>query len=282
MIPRSWLFVPADDADRLAKAATRGADALIVDLEDGVAPKSKDIARANLEAFLAGLNDDLEVWVRVSSEPNALESDLAAALHANLAGLVLAKAESPDQLGAVATRLHALPGAPRGLMPLIETAQAAVAMSTIAGCSGVTQLQIGEADLRADLGVTLGDDESELAWVRQQAVVISAASRLLPPVAPVSVEFRDLDAFRISTERLARMGFLGRACIHPAQIAVTHEVFTPTQAQIDDARALVRTADEAASQGQGVFVDSDGRMVDEAIIRSARRVLALLRDETPA
>lgn len=276
MINRSWLFVPADDRDRLHKAASRGADALIIDLEDGVAPDRKAEARGNLRDFLSALTNVGQMWVRVSSDPDALEHDLEAALHENLAGLVLAKAESPDQLLDVAERLHRLPGAHRGLMPLIETAQAVVDMSALARCTGVTQLQIGEADLRADLGVTLGADESELLWVRQQAVVVSAAARVLPPVAPVSVEFRDLEAFRTGTERLARMGFLGRACIHPAQVAVAHEVFTPTPDEVAKAQELLRLADEAARDGLGVFVDADGRMVDEAILRSARRTLSLL------
>jgi len=138
----------------------------------------------------------------------------------------------------------------------------------------VTQLQVGEADLRADLGVTFGPDESELLLVRQRVVIVSSALNLLPPVAPVSVEFRDLDVFRASTQALARMGYVGRACIHPAQIDIAHEVFTPTAEEIDAARRLIAAADAAAAEGRGAFTDDSGRMVDEAVVRQARRTLA--------
>lgn len=273
MIPRSWLYVPADDAQRLAKAATRGADALILDLEDGVAPAQKDSARANLISFLADAPDGVALWVRVTSEPAGLEADLQACLVERLDGIVLAKAEDPAQVADVAGRLTSLPGPARGLMPLIETGRAVFSVADIAAVDGVTQLQVGEADLRADLGVTFGPDESELLLVRQRIVIVSSALDLLPPVAPVSVEFRDLEAFRVGTQRLARMGFIGRACIHPAQIEISHEVFTPTADDIAAAQALVDAASAAAAEGRGAFTDESGRMVDEAIVRQARRVL---------
>lgn len=273
MIPRSWLYVPADDTARLAKAVGRGADALIVDLEDGVAPSAKAAARDNLRAFLADAPP--ATWVRVTSDPTGLELDLAACLDANLAGIVLAKAQDTAQVADVAGRLAALPGPRRGLMPLIETGRAVFSVADIASVPGVTQLQVGEADLRADLGVTFGPDESELVVVRQRVVIVSSALDLLAPVAPVSVEFRDLDAFRAGTQRLARMGYVGRACIHPAQITVAHEVFTPTPDQVAQARALIAAAEQAASEGRGAFTDEHGRMVDEAVVRQARRLVQM-------
>ena len=275
MIPRSWLYVPADDPSRLAKAVGRGADALIIDLEDGVAPSAKKQARENLRSFLNSAPATPAIWVRVTSEPSELQHDLDACLHDRLDGIVLAKAEDSRQIRDVAHHLATLTGESRGLMPLIETAAAVLDLSTIASVPGVTQLQVGEADLRADLGVTFGPDESELLLVRQQVVLVSAARALLPPVAPVSVEFRDLGAFREGTERLARMGFVGRACIHPAQIEVAHDVFTPSPAEAAAARELIIAAETAAKAGKGAFTDQAGRMVDEAVIRSARRTISL-------
>lgn len=276
MIPRSWLYVPADDSNRLAKAVGRGADALIIDLEDGVAPSAKMQARANLREFLNSAPATPAIWVRVTSEPSELQHDLDACLHDRLDGIVLAKAENPRQIREVAHQLASLTGAARGLMPLIETATAVLDLSNIAGVPGVTQLQIGEADLRADLGVTFGPDESELLLVRQQVVLASAARALLPPVAPVSIEFRDLAKFREGTERLARMGFIGRACIHPAQLEVAHDVFTPSEQEAAAARELINAAEAAARAGKGAFTDQAGRMVDEAVIRSARRTISLV------
>lgn len=275
MIPRSWLYVPADDAGRLAKAAGRGADALIIDLEDGVAPSAKDAARKNLASFMDSAPEGVAIWVRVTSDPDGLARDLSVALHPRLNGIVLAKAESVEQLEFVAEKLQALPGEARGLMPLIETGRAVFSVADLASVAGVTQLQVGEADLRADLGVTFGEDESELLLVRQRVIIVTAALGLLPPVAPVSVEFRDLAAFRTSTERLARMGFVGRACIHPAQIDISHEVFTPSAEELTAAKSLIQAAEAAAREGRGAFTDDDGRMVDEAVVRHARRVLQM-------
>ena len=275
MIPRSWLYVPADDAGRLAKAAGRGADALIIDLEDGVAPSAKDAARKNLASFMDSAPEGVAIWVRVTSDPDGLARDLSVALHPRLNGIVLAKAESVEQLEFVAEKLQALPGEARGLMPLIETGRAVFSVADLASVAGVTQLQVGEADLRADLGVTFGEDESELLLVRQRVIIVTAAFGLLPPVAPVSVEFRDLAAFRTSTERLARMGFVGRACIHPAQIDISHEVFTPSAEELTAAKSLIQAAEAAAREGRGAFTDDDGRMVDEAVVRHARRVLQM-------
>lgn len=275
MIPRSWLYVPADDAGRLAKAAGRGADALIIDLEDGVAPSAKDAARKNLASFMDSAPEGVAIWVRVTSDPDGLARDLSVALHPRLNGIVLAKAESVEQLEFVAEKLQALPGEARGLMPLIETGRAVFSVADLASVAGVTQLQVGEADLRADLGVTFGEDESELLLVRQRVIIVAAALGLLPPVAPVSVEFRDLAAFRTSTERLARMGFVGRACIHPAQIDISHEVFTPSAEELTAAKSLIQAAEAAAREGRGAFTDDDGRMVDEAVVRHARRVLQM-------
>jgi len=275
MIPRSWLYVPADDASRLAKAATRGADALIVDLEDGVAPAVKAQARKNLSEFLDSGEFSCALWVRVNSDPQALEEDLQHCIHPRLDGVVAAKAESASVLSDIGQRLELELGTPRGIMPLLETALSILNADEIAAVSGVTQLQVGEADLRADLGVTFGPSEEELLTVRQQVVLVSAALKLLPPVAPVSVEFKDLERFRRGSEALARMGYVGRACIHPAQVAVANEIFTPTPEDLSRARELVSAAENAAASGHGAFLDDQGRMVDEAIVRSARRILQM-------
>ena len=135
------------------------------------------------------------------------------------------------------------------------------------------RLQVGEADLKADTGIEPGDDERELLWVRSQVVLASAAAGIDPPVGPVSTNFRDLDALRASTEAVRRLGYRGRACIHPAQIAVVHEVFTPSPEQVDAAQALIAAYDAAVAAGSGVLIGPDGRMVDEAVVRQARRLV---------
>lgn len=282
MSARSHLYVPGDRPDVLAKALGRGADALIVDLEDAVAVSAKDSARAAVAEWLAGLpaaaDNPVEVWVRVNPGHAALVDVEAVALPA-LAGICLAKAESAAEVAAVAGLLdrleaeRAIATGSIGIAPLLESAAAVLRAAEIAQAPRVRRLQVGEADLKADTGIEPGDDERELLWVRSQVVLASAAAGIDPPVGPVSTNFRDLDALRASTEAVRRLGYRGRACIHPAQIAVVHEVFTPSPEQVDAAQALIAAYDAAVAAGSGVLIGPDGRMVDEAVVRQARRLV---------
>lgn len=283
MIPRSYLYVPGNDPAKLAKATQRGADALIVDLEDAVPADAKDAARAIVAAWLPDADAaSVEIWVRVNPGPLGL-LDVAAVAGAKLRGVMVAKTESVAELAAIdealstAEREQGLVLGSIGVVPLLESASAVLAAQEIARAPRVVRLQVGEADLAADIGLTPSADESEWAAIRSQTVLISAAAGISPPVAPVSTNFRDLEAYAESTRALSRRGFVGRACIHPAQIAVANEIFTPTDEVVGGARELVRLFDDAVSQGVGVIVGPDGRMIDEAVVRQARRVIELAR-----
>ncbi|MEV0973525.1 HpcH/HpaI aldolase/citrate lyase family protein [Microtetraspora glauca] len=275
MSARSHLYVPGDAPEKLAKALTRGADALIVDLEDAVPAAGKDAAREAVAGWLRTADPGpAEIWVRVN--PGDLrEADVRAVATAPaLTGLVLAKVETAEELADVDALLTSLGADRLPVVPLLESAAAVLRAPRIAAAPRVARLQVGEADLRADAGITLGPDERELLWVRSQVVLASAAAGIDPPVGPVSTDFRDLDALRDSTAALARLGYVGRACIHPAQIAVVNEVFTPAAEEVAWAGDLV---DRFEASGSGVLLDSKGRMVDEAIVRQARRVLRRAR-----
>jgi citrate lyase subunit beta/citryl-CoA lyase len=283
---RSHLYVPGDKPEVLAKALDRGADALIVDLEDAVVPASKDAARKIVAEFLAGqpaaADNPVEIWVRTNSGAEALV-DVEAVASPALTGFCVAKTETPDEIGAVAAALDVVEerlGLARGsfaLAPLLESAAAVLSAREIAKAPRVKRLQVGEADLRADVGFTLGDDQRELLFVRSFVVLASAAAGIDPPVGPVDPNFRDLDALRESTLAVQRLGYLGRACIHPGQAAVVNEVFTPDAEAVERARALIEKFDAAVAAGEGVIVDDRGQMVDEAVVRQARRTLALAR-----
>lgn len=291
MIPRSYLYVPGDQPGKLAKAATRGADALILDLEDAVAPHAKDEGRRIVRAFLDGLPVPgasraaaPELWLRINPGVTG-STDIATTWHRALHGVMVAKAESAadlELLDAALTDAERAAGATVGataVVPLLESAAAVFAATAIAAAPRVVRLQVGEADLAAELGLDVaGGGSAVLASVRSTVVLAAAAAGLEPPVAPVSVNFTDLDAFRRSTRDLADMGYLGRACIHPAQIAVANEVFTPDPPSVARAVDLINRFDAAVAAGRGVMVDEDGRMVDEAIVRRARRLLALAED----
>jgi citrate lyase subunit beta/citryl-CoA lyase len=279
-VARSYLYVPGDRQEMLAEAATRGADALILDLEDAVAPACKDWAREAVRAFLHDPPVGPALWARVNPGSAALP-DLDAVIAPTLAGVCLAKAESAIEVTALADALREFEGR-RGIapgtvaiVPLLESASAVTRIDEIAAVPRVSRLQVGEADLMADLGVELGPDERELHWVRSRAVLASAAAGIAPPVASVSANFRDANALRESTLALKRLGYYGRACIHPAQVAVVNDVFTPTAQELARARKTVDGYEAALAASEGVFVDTDGRMVDIAIVRAARRLLEL-------
>lgn len=279
---RSALYVPADRTDMLVRAMSRGADALILDLEDSVGPANKQLARDAVGAFLrtqsAAADTALELWVRVNPSHDGL-ADIASVAAPALTGFVLAKAEDEQDVQAAAhacvdaeSRLG-LPADSLSLCPLLESAGAVLDARAIATASPrVSNLQIGEADLRADLGVSLGADERELLMVRSAVVLASAAAGIAPPIAAVSTDFTNLASFRASTQALQRLGFRGRACIHPAQCLVANEVFTPDPTDVHRAKKLISRYE--ATGANAVFLDDDGRMVDVAVIRAARRLVA--------
>ena len=274
MTVRSALYVPGDQRDKLDKAFLRGADAVIVDLEDAVLPARKEAARESVRGWLASLPSSrpAEVWIRVNSGDDMTTDLRAIGAAPAVTGFVLAKTEGPEQVAAAAAVLDEV-GSQARLSPLIETAGAVLRAASIAQGPRVTGLQIGEVDLCADAGITVGPDEIELLTARAMVVLVSADTGLDPPLGPVSTDFRDLEVLRRTTEALQRLGFVGRACIHPAQVDVVNDVYTPTADQVAQARDVLRRFEEAAG---GVTTDENGRMVDRAVLRRAERLLALL------
>jgi len=277
MRTRSYLYVPANDANRLSKSLSRGADALIVDLEDGVAPTEKDIARENITSFLNSLKSSSEIWVRVNPEKGALELDLEAAVHQNCLGIILAKTTTLDEinnLDLILSRIEKSRSLDNSLQvaALIESAAGVFNAQAIANGPRVSRLQLGEADLRADLGTSGESGSTTIQYARSTLVFASAAANINPPVAAVSTNFKDLDAFRKSSQQFKEWGYFGRSCIHPDQLAIANEVFTLSQQEIESAQDIL---DRLAAAGGGVALDAKGRMIDEAVARIARRTLGI-------
>lgn len=270
-LPRSYLYVPGNLPAKLDGALGRGADAIIADLEDAVPMAEKDAALDAVLAWLGGRRPGgPELWVRLNPGMRRMHEVRAMAAAPGLTGLVLAKTEDASEVAAVAQAAGAL-----RLMPMVETAGALLDARALAAGPRVRQLQIGEVDLAGETGLQVGDDEAELTPYRALVVLGSAAAGIAPPPGPVSREIRDLDRFAASTRRLIRQGFFGRVCIHPAQIEVVHSLMVPTPDQIAEAHETLALLGEAAACGTGVIVDSAGRLVDAAVLHSARAVLAL-------
>ena len=275
-LPRSYLYVPGNAADKLAKALGRGADALLLDLEDAVPIAEKERAREEVAAFLEGQppGGTVELWVRVN--PGGLGRDDVRRLAGipALTGLALAKADAVT-IVRVATLLEELGDRTSHLMPMIETPAAVLDALAIARAPRVQRIQVGEVDLTGDAGITPGPDEVELVGIRTAVVLASAAAGIVPPLGPVSRITADPEALAESTRRVARLGYVGRACIHPAQIPVVHSVFTPEPGQVEEARETLRLLADAEARGSGVALDAQGRLIDPAVVLGARRVLDL-------
>jgi citrate lyase subunit beta/citryl-CoA lyase len=282
MTARSYLYVPGDAPEKLAKASGRGADALIVDLEDAVAPAAKESARDIVSKWLQEREAGRPpTWVRVNANQDLMENDIAAVVHPGLKGIYVPKAEDAGVLEEIARLLDQLETARETsgvlLAPIIETAAGLQAIFDLAAAPRVSHLAIGEGDLAADLGITASDDEREWLPIRIQVVIASAAAGIQPPSGPAFLDIANLEALRASTRRLHQLGFRARSAIHPAQIPVINEVFTPSEAEVAAARRVVELYEDAISRGSGVIADDQGRMIDEPIARAARRVL--LRSE---
>lgn len=259
---RSWLYVPGHREGWVAKARRSGADVVIADLEDAVPPAEKDAAVALVASALRATDDSaVPVWVRM--DPARLQ-DLAPVVEAGAAGIVLPKCGS-DLVREVDAVLAGCTRQVR-LVPLVESAQGLGELDDVLRVERVLRLGMGEADLCADLGLVPGPDRAELAPYRAQVVAASARARAAAPIGSTSIELRDLDSVRSTTHALLRQGFRARTAVHPAQVAVINDVLTPTAEEVARAQEVV---DAAA----GVS-DVDGRMVDEAVARSAREVLS--------
>lgn len=261
-VARSWLFVPGNRPERFAKAMASGADAVILDLEDAVAPADKLAAR---EAVAAWLSPDRPVYLRINApDTEWFASDLDLVGHPGVAGVVLPKAEFAEVLAQVAVRL-----APAAvLLPLVETAFGIARAETLAAQPRVLRLMFGSIDFQLDLGID-GEGE-ELAFFRSKLVLASRLSGAQPPIDGVTTAIRDLDRLQAHTRRARRMGFGGKLCIHPDQVATVNRAFAPS----DDELAWARKVVEAAGAADGGAVAVDGKMVDRPVLLKAQRMIA--------
>jgi citrate lyase subunit beta/citryl-CoA lyase len=278
--PRSYLYVPGDRPDRMASAAGRGADALILDLEDAVPAPAKATAREHVRTFLAGAPVGPQWWVRINAE--SVAEDVAAVVGPGLAGIVLPKADPAllAELDGALSTAEAESGVVRRSVPvlaLIETARGVVVAEQVAAASRVVRMGLGEADLAAELSLQPGPDKEELWPLRSRIVVASAAASILPPVGPVETAIRDSDRLVRTTALLVRQGFRARTAIHPAQVAAVNDAFTPTAEQLSAARDVLDRLAAAQEQSAGVALTADGRFIDEAVARSAREVVGRAR-----
>jgi citrate lyase subunit beta/citryl-CoA lyase len=278
---RSLLFVPGNRPAMIAKARTLGADALILDLEDGVAPDEKEQARRTVaEALETGFPESLVVFLRANGpESGLLDTDLREAFRPRCQGVCLPKCEIPASVLASDARLRIAEdewGTARGrvrLLPMIETAAGVLRAPAIArACPRICALGFGAEDFTANVGLVRSREGTELAWART-AVSLAAHAAGALPIDGIFADFRDEAGLRADTDEARRHGFAGKMLIHPAQIAPVHAAFAPTPEEVEHARAVVAAYAQARAAGSGVAV-VDGAMVDRPVVLRAERVLA--------
>ena len=265
---RSLLYVPASSEAMLHKAGSRGADVLIVDLEDGVLPEAKDAARDRARRLWPELDfGGSEALLRVNAAGTPWhEPDLASAAQIRPAGVVLPKCEEPSAVAGVAKRLPDTP-----LFLMVETARGVLAAPALARVESVAGLLFGAADFRASVRASRDPDETELLLARGTLVLAARAAGVEVFDTPF-FDYRDDVGLERSARRARTLGFDGKTAIHPGQVAVVNRVFAPTADEVERARAVVAALEAAAREGRGVAT-VDGEMVEALHAAEARRTL---------
>ncbi len=273
---RSLLFVPGDRPDRMEKALKSGADALILDLEDSVAATAKPEARRAVAAFLAA-NESARLWVRINPlDGDEADKDLQALLPAHPDGIVLPKAEGGASVAELARRLAQRGNVTARILAIgTETPAAIFGLGTYGGHKRLAGLTWGAEDLPAAIGAATSREEDGSFTtpyeIARALCLFGAAAAGVAPIETVYPAFRDLDGLAAFAGRARRDGFTGMMAIHPDQVAVINRAFTPSEAELSHARAVV--AAFAANPEAGAL-SLDGRMIDRPHLVQAQRLLA--------
>ncbi len=280
---RSWLFAPGDSEKKMAKAADGPADIVLLDLEDSVAPERKPLAREMVRDFLAGRADRERLWVRINprASSEALH-DLEAVMPSAPGGLLLPKAEGPEDLEALDTfliRLEKAHGIPRGATRVAalvtETPKAMFRTGDYQGAPRLVAMSWGAEDLSSALGarVQFRPDGGYMPTyeLARSLCLLGAAAAGVAAIETIQADFRDLDGLRERARTVRGQGYRGMLAIHPAQVEVINEAFTPGEDEIAHARAVI--AAFAANPGAGT-VGLDGAMLDRPHLTLAQALLA--------
>jgi citrate lyase subunit beta / citryl-CoA lyase len=278
---RSMIFTPGDRRDLIEKAIRSGADAVIVDLEDAVAVENKVEARESLANLPSSR---VPLYVRVNGPTTEfMWEDVVAAAQAGVAGIVLPKAEEPGLLKEISGAITAVEissGHHRssiGIMPLIESGLGVrQTYDMVVSSDRIESVLFGggeQGDLVADLGAEWTPDGTGLMLARSQVLLSARAAGIQYPMEAVFMDFRNLEALRVECELARRLGYVGKVAIHPAQVAVINDVFTPAPDVVEYQRKVLAAFEAAEARGSA-SIAVDGKMVDYAVARVARVIIA--------
>lgn len=256
----SLLFVPGSRPERFKKALESGADAVIIDLEDAVAPGDKDSARATLAAWLDPRHP---VLVRINAADTPwFGADLVLLAKPGIVGVVLPKAERPEDLLAASRGAHGLP-----VLALIESALGFEHCRALARTANVERLIFGTIDFMADMNMRCSEDE--LLPFRTELVLASRLAGIAPPIDGVCTAIDDIELLENEGRRARRLGFGGKLCIHPRQVPVVNRCFTPSADEVAWAHSVI----EADARSGGAAATVEGKMVDRPVVIRAMSIL---------
>jgi citrate lyase subunit beta/citryl-CoA lyase len=259
MVRRSYLFVPGNRPERYAKACATHAGAVIVDLEDAVAPTEKPAARRALAGWLSV---ERPVMVRVNAADSEwFDDDLRACASDGVSAIVLPKAERADDIA----RIAAICGA-RPVFPLVETARGIWDVLLVARAPNVTALLFGSLDYQSDLGMC----DDDLLYARSRLVLASRVAGIDPPVDGVTQSVDDLELLRRDCQRARQLGFGAKLCIHPRQVDIVNRCFSPSPEDVEWAKRVV----DAFARSSGNAALLDGKMIDRPVLVRAEAMLA--------
>jgi len=289
---RSRLYLPGDEPKFMLNAGLHKPDGVILDLEDSVAPPEKDAARVLVRNALRALNFyGAERMVRINQGDRGVE-DLEYVVPHNVHLILIPKVEAPEQVRQVDERIQEIQSraagfSPRGaaetegrqkvfLMPIVESALGAIKAYEIATASAnIVGLTIGLEDYTADIGTQRTTEGRESFWARSQ-VVNAARAAGVQPIDSVFSDVADMEGLRESVLEAKSLGFEGKGCIHPRQIAVIHEAFAPSPAELEKAQRIVAAFEEAERKGLGV-VSLGSKMIDPPVVKRAQLVVRLAK-----
>jgi citrate lyase subunit beta/citryl-CoA lyase len=280
---RSLLFVPGE-ARKIEKAKTTGADTLLFDLEDSIAPEKKDAARREVAAALReGGFGEVEAAVRVNAHGSPFfRADIEAVVAAGAHAIMVPKADGREiarvgeALDALERSLEIFGNRREKILALVETAAGIAHAAALGGSPRVDALCFGHADFSLDMGLAEADAAQGIVYHARCQLVIAAKACGVAPIDSVFLAVKDDAAFRADAEIGMRLGFEGKLCIHPRQVAIANEVYTPSREQIDRARQVVDAWEKAKGDGQGVFT-FEGKMIDAPLAAVQERVLERAR-----
>jgi citrate lyase subunit beta / citryl-CoA lyase len=282
IVRRSSLIMPVNQPRFVEKAYLRGADAIVLDLEDSVPPVEKGRARAMVkEAILVAARGGADVFVRINKPVEMMIEDLEAAIYPGLTGLALPKVESAaeihmlDELTIYWEMRHGVPQGTVQFSVSVESARGVMRAEEIALASPrIASIGAGPEDLALDLGIEATVEGTELLYIKLRMIVVANAAGVIPMgLMGTLADYADLEGLARSAKEANRVGFRGAGLIHPLQVPICNEAYAPPPPQVEWSRRVIEAFEEGIARGTA-SVALDGRMIDIPIVEKAHRILA--------